>query len=63
VIQGTDDDITPARHAALIHAANPARVTLWLVPRGSHAPATQAGLDYTRRILSFVEAHRTPYLN
>jgi pimeloyl-ACP methyl ester carboxylesterase len=61
LIQGTHDEITPARHARLIHVANPSRVSLWLVPGGSHAPAAQAGADYSRRVIEFLETHRRPW--
>ncbi len=45
LIHGTDDDNTPVRHALMIHAANPARVSLWLVPGGTHENIRQvAGL-------------------
>jgi len=63
VVQGSADEITPARHASLMQASSPARVTLWLIPGGSHAPATQAGPEYSRRVVAFVEEHRRPYAN
>jgi uncharacterized protein len=61
LIHGTDDDNTPARHAQMIRAANPARVSLWLVPGGTHANIRQvAGWEYPARILGFLAAHRRP---
>jgi uncharacterized protein len=59
LIHGTDDDNTPVRHAQMIHAANRARVSLWLVPGGTHENIRQvAGREYSVRILGFCAAHR-----
>jgi pimeloyl-ACP methyl ester carboxylesterase len=60
LIHGTDDDNTPARHAQSIHAANPARVSLWLVPGATHQNVVQVGGSaYSTRILDFLANHRS----
>jgi pimeloyl-ACP methyl ester carboxylesterase len=61
VIQGSDDDVVPQRHAQLIQAANPSRVSVWIVPGGSHAPAAIGREEYTRRVLEFVDRSRRPW--
>ena len=60
-IHGTDDAITPVRHARLIAAANPARVSLWLVRGGSHAPGGAEPVEFPRRMLAFFDEHRVPW--
>ena len=61
LIHGTDDDNTPVRHAQMIHAANPARVSQWLVPGGTHENLSRtAGFEYPLRILGFCAANRHP---
>ena len=60
LIHGVDDDNTPVRHAQRIQAANPARVTLWLVPGATHQNVRQAaGQAYSTRILEFLATHQT----
>jgi uncharacterized protein len=60
VIHGTDDDNVPVRHAQMVHAANPARVSLWLVQGGSHGAAGRvAAAEYQSRIFGFLAAHTT----
>jgi pimeloyl-ACP methyl ester carboxylesterase len=60
LIHGTDDDNTPVRHALSIHAVNPARVSLWLVPGATHQNVGQvAGSAYSDRILGFLASHRS----
>jgi len=60
LIHGTDDDNTPVRHAERIHAVNPARVSLWLVPGATHENLGQTGgSDYSTRIIGFFENHRS----
>ncbi len=39
VIHGTADSNIPARHSALLHAANPAGTRLWLLPGAEHVEA------------------------
>lgn len=60
LIHGTDDDNTPVRHAQSIHAVNPARVSLWLIPGATHENVGQvAGSAYSDRILGFFADHRS----
>jgi alpha-beta hydrolase superfamily lysophospholipase len=60
LIHGMEDANTPVRHARIIHAANPPRVSMWLVPGGSHESAGRAApAEYRTRILDFLAAHRT----
>jgi pimeloyl-ACP methyl ester carboxylesterase len=55
LIHGIEDDNTPVRHAQSIHAVNPARVSLWLVPGATHRNMGQvAGPAYSIRILDFL---------
>jgi pimeloyl-ACP methyl ester carboxylesterase len=59
LIHGADDDNTPARHAQSIHQANPARVSLWLVPGATHdSVGPGGGSAYSMRILDFLATHR-----
>ena len=45
----------------MIQATNPARVSLWLVPGGTHGNIRQvAGAEYPERILGFLATHRRP---
>ena len=60
LIHGTDDDNVPVRHAQLIQAANPSRVSLWLVPGGTHALPGRTAPGYWARILGFLASHRRP---
>ena len=60
LIHGEDDDNTPVRHAESIHAVNPARVSLWLVPGATHQNVAQvAGPAYSVRIIDFLADHRS----
>jgi len=60
LIHGTDDDNTPVRHAQNIIAANPSRVSVWLVPGATHENVGQvAGAAYPARILDFFASHRS----
>jgi fermentation-respiration switch protein FrsA (DUF1100 family) len=60
LIHGGDDDNTPVRHAQRIHAVNPARVSLWLVPGATHQNVGQvAGSAYFVRVLDFLANHRS----
>ena len=59
LIHGTDDDNTPVRHAQSIHAVNPARISLWLVPGATHQNVgSVAGSTYFVRIVDFLANHR-----
>ena len=61
LIHGTDDDNTPVRHAESIQRANPARVSLWLVPGATHDNVgLGGGSNYSKRILEFFATHRSP---
>jgi pimeloyl-ACP methyl ester carboxylesterase len=61
LIHGTADDNVPVRHARLIHAANSARVTLWLVPGAGHGNVWKtAALEYPARVTGFLATHRRP---
>ena len=60
VIHGLSDDNTPVRHARMLHAANPSRVSLWLVPGGAHESAGRsAPEEYAARIMGFLAGHHT----
>ena len=60
LIHGADDDNTPARHAQGVHRANPARVSLWMVPGATHQNLGQAaGSAYSVRILDYFASHRS----
>lgn len=60
LIHGLEDDNTPARHAQMIHAANPQRVSMWLVPGGSHAATRRAApAEYPARVIGFLAMHRS----
>ena len=52
------DDNTPKRHAELMAAANPSRVSLWLVSGGHESIQRSAGAGYAERIMSFLSSHR-----
>lgn len=59
LIHGMDDDNVPVRHAEMLRAANPERVTLWLVPSAGHGNVWQtAALEYPLRATAFFSAHR-----
>jgi uncharacterized protein len=58
LIHGMQDDNTPKRHAELIAAANPSRVSLWLVSGGHESIQRSAGAGYAERIMSFLSSHR-----
>lgn len=61
LIQDLADDNTPLRHARLIQAANPNRVSLWLVPGALHGGARQAApSEYRARVLDFLASHQSP---
>ena len=60
LIHGTDDENTPPRHAEMIRAANPGRVSMWLVPGATHSgPAKSAAIEYRVRIMNFLAVHRS----
>ena len=60
LIHGIDDENAPVRHSELIHAANPARVSMWLVPGGTHSAARSAApVEYPLRVMAFLAAHRS----
>jgi len=42
----------------LMAAANPSRVSLWLVPGGHESIQRSAGAGYAERIMSFLSSHR-----
>lgn len=59
LIHGMEDDNTPVRHARIIHAANPSRVSTWLVPGGSHVSAGRATpAEYSARVMGFLAMPR-----
>lgn len=61
VIHGLEDDNSPPRNAQRLAQANPARVTLWLVPGAGHGQTRQvAGDAYPARVRAFLAAHRRP---
>ena len=46
---------------ALRQAANPARVTTWLVPGAGHGGAlATAPAEYRQRVIGFMATHRQP---
>jgi len=54
-----DDDNVPRRHALMLQAANPERVSLWLVPGATHdSIRSSAGAEYPLRVMDFFAAHR-----
>ena len=59
VVHGLEDVNTPVRHAEMIAAANPQRVSLWVIRGGGHQSLGHtAGADYATRVLSFLGEHR-----
>ena len=59
LIHGVDDDNVPMRHAQMMQAANPSRVSLWLVPGAGHGGFRQAApAEYRARIMNFLAMHR-----
>ncbi len=59
LIHGVDDDNVPVRHAQMIKAANPGRVTAWLIPGAGHgSPAGIGAAAYGQRVAGFLAAHR-----
>jgi fermentation-respiration switch protein FrsA (DUF1100 family) len=58
LIHGSEDDNIPPRHARLIEAESPTRVTVWIVPGGTHTTAGHAAAgEYSARVLGFFAAH------
>jgi fermentation-respiration switch protein FrsA (DUF1100 family) len=58
LIHGLADRNMPVRHAYALAAANPDRVTLWLVPNATHVAAWAAApSEYPARVLGFFAAH------
>jgi uncharacterized protein len=58
MIHGTADDNIPYRHSEQLHAANPAAITLWLVPGAHHVNAL--GVDppmYMQRVTGWFADH------
>jgi fermentation-respiration switch protein FrsA (DUF1100 family) len=58
MIHGTADDNIPYRHSEQLHAANPAAITLWLVPGAQHVNAL--GVDpamYMQRVTGWFADH------
>jgi uncharacterized protein len=60
LIHGLDDTNIPPRHAQLLmHASNPAAVTLWLVKGARHGKAWQADpKQFPTRLLAFFADHQ-----
>ena len=59
IIHGSEDDNVPPRHAELVRATNPGRVTVWMVPNAGHNNVWgAAGAEYGPRIMRFLETHR-----
>ncbi|MEO8682010.1 MAG: alpha/beta fold hydrolase [Vicinamibacterales bacterium] len=56
VIHGENDDNAPVRHAHLLQQANPARVSLWIVPGGAHEGI--GGAERDARVLAFLAQRR-----
>lgn len=53
LIHGAEDDNIPPRHSERIHARNPARASLWIVPGAGHGGAVNAARgEFERRLLS-----------
>jgi uncharacterized protein len=58
MIHGTADDNIPYRHSEQLHAANPAAITLWLVPGARHVNALGADPQlYMRRVTDWFANH------
>ena len=58
LIHGLADTNIPPRHVLLMHAANPAMLTLWLVDGARHVGAwRKEGKTYESRVLAFFTAH------
>jgi uncharacterized protein len=58
MIHGTADDNIPYRHSEQLHAANPAAITLWLVPGAHHVNALAIDPQlYIRRVTGWFANH------
>jgi fermentation-respiration switch protein FrsA (DUF1100 family) len=58
LIHGLADTNIPPRHVQLMHAGNPAMLTLWLVDGARHVGAwRKEGKAYESRVLSFFASH------
>jgi hypothetical protein len=58
MIHGTADDNIPYRHSEQLHAANPAAITLWLVPGAHHVNALASDpAVYVRRVTGWFADH------
>lgn len=59
LIHGGSDEIIPVRHSMELQRANPAEVTLWVVPGAEHCDAWQTDPHgFEQRVLGFFEKHR-----
>jgi pimeloyl-ACP methyl ester carboxylesterase len=60
LIHGVADRNMPLRHAEMLAASNPDRVTLWLIANATHTAAWAAAPEeYPRRVLAFFAAHES----